>query len=239
MIKSTNYFTQLKKRTVGYVGDRGRRRIMADCQRMARVDLAETHRLNSDAGIPASGVKTTTTTLGAIRMTLEPRLSSNKSLTQIDTSAEMLEVIAQGLGNECRFAGQLPGNKWYSVAEHCIRLYQWGHFLNLELSSLRQIMLHDAAEALGFRDVPTYIKDTCPAYKAQEHKLMGQIFKFFSLPEDMRGLIKDMDKQLTTQEYYEFYHGQRMTIPGVMSPKYWERHKATTKWLRLARTLLS
>lgn len=108
----------------------------------------------------------------------------------------LAEDIATGLSNECRWGGQL--NDFYSVAQHSLMVgyvaEQLAHKAGLSDAVARMIglagHLHDAAEGLGFRDLPTPIKRFLPDYAAAEHDLLWAVMSKFmpdASPDVMHG----------------------------------------------------
>lgn len=72
------------------------------------------------------------------------------NLRDPDPEQIIIEDIATGLGNTCRFGGQIK--HWFSVAEHCIKV------AGMVPPEHRLIaLLHDAAEAY-LCDIPTPLK---------------------------------------------------------------------------------
>jgi len=105
---------------------------------------------------------------------------SGKLFYPLDPDPELIVVddIAHGLANQCRFAGQAV-RRYYSVAEHSYHVSR----ICLEEDALWGL-LHDAAEAyLG--DLPRPLKHAStlgPSYRRAEAKLMRAICERFDLP---------------------------------------------------------
>lgn len=111
-------------------------------------------------------------------------LVTGVQLNPFDPKPEQLspEAIATGLGNECRWGSQM--RRFYPVAQHCCLVQRVAVRLasekyNLFGSALRMVglaaHLHDAAEGLGFRDMPTPIKRHLPHYEAAEHHMLAAV----------------------------------------------------------------
>ena len=128
------------------------------------------------------------------------------------------EDIATGLSNECRWGGQLP--EFYSVAQHSTLVGKLAQMLafdaGLNADTARYIALvghlHDAAEGLGMRDLPTPIKRFIPEYEAVEHELLcGIMFKYVSrAPEEVFSAMTHVSVQ------------NRMYIEPVLHPLVWK-----------------
>ncbi len=102
-----------------------------------------------------------------------------------------LDDIALGLSNQCRYGGQMPRGKWYSVAQHCVLVS-----VIVELMVMKNVALspypprvtaalglfHDAAEAYLI-DVPRPAKKALdPVYSDLERVNMGAVAERFKLP---------------------------------------------------------
>ena len=99
--------------------------------------------------------------------------------------------IAHGLSLTCRFSGQC--NKFYSVAEHSVRLA-----LIVPKSMRSMALMHDAAEAY-LTDVSKLVKNNLPCYQEAEKKLLIVILDKYNVePESME--IKPYEYQLLAQE---------------------------------------
>lgn len=88
------------------------------------------------------------------------------------------EDLATGLSNECRWGGQMK--RFYSVAQHALYVGLHAQALATQAGLGSEVSrgigllghLHDAAEGLGLRDMPTPIKRFLPEYVAAEHELL-------------------------------------------------------------------
>jgi hypothetical protein len=96
-----------------------------------------------------------------------------------------IEDIAHGLSLQCRFNGHC--NKFYSVAEHCIRMACW----DLP-GDPKQRLFHDAAEAY-IGDIPSPIKQNLSEFEKIEENLLEIIFKKFKIQLYNKDIIKKAD----------------------------------------------
>lgn len=105
----------------------------------------------------------------------------------VDPQPDMINLldIAQGLANECRYAGQC---RWfYSVAQHSTLA---SHIVAPELAL--EALLHDAAEAY-IKDIPRPLKLLLPDYRAIEQRVDTVIRHAFGLPDRMSDTVKEAD----------------------------------------------
>ena len=75
--------------------------------------------------------------------------------------------IAQGLANECRYAGQ--ARHFYSVAQHA-----WLTSQIVDPEYALEALLHDASEAYC-KDIPRPLKELLPDYREIEARVDGTI----------------------------------------------------------------
>lgn len=126
---------------------------------------------------------------------------SGKYFTIRDPQPEMivLEDIAHGLSQLCRFVGQCE--KLYSVAEHSVHVVQDLRNRGLPVHVQRAGILHDAAEAyLG--DVSRPLKKSLISYSQYEKKAMRAIhekFKVIISPPEEREVIQSDIAVLRTE----------------------------------------
>ena len=100
--------------------------------------------------------------------------------------------IAQGLANECRYAGQ--SRVFYSVAQHCVIA---SHIVSPDHAI--EALLHDAAEAYC-KDIPKPLKRLLPDYQAVEARVDAAIREKFRLPATQSGQVKRADLILLATE---------------------------------------
>lgn len=103
-----------------------------------------------------------------------------------------IEDIAQGLSNECRFAGQI--DSFYSVAQHSVHVSQI-----VPPEYALEALLHDAAEAYC-RDLPTPLKALLPEYKAIEKTIQSVICDKWNLPTVISDVVHYADLTMLATE---------------------------------------
>lgn len=103
-----------------------------------------------------------------------------------------IEDIAHGLALKCRFNGQC--NKFYSVAEHCVRMSLW----DLPGSPEWRLM-HDAGEAY-LPDIPRPIKQNMEYFQLIENNILNIISSKFHLSPYNQNEIKKADEILLATE---------------------------------------
>lgn len=120
--------------------------------------------------------------------------ASGKKFDPVDPQPDMIDLvdIANGLSNECRFAGQC--RFFYSVAQHSVLVSQ-----NVPPENAWEALLHDAAEAY-IKDIPAPIKRLLPDYRALEEKIETAIRLRFGLPAIKSPVIKHADLVLLATE---------------------------------------
>lgn len=106
----------------------------------------------------------------------------------------VIEDVARGLANTCRFAGQLPRGVWYSVAEHSVHV---SHMVPPELAM--DGLLHDAVEAF-MGDMPSPLKQIVPEFGHIEERLYGAMAKRFCIQEFVPPLVKQADCRILLAE---------------------------------------
>jgi len=182
------------------------------------------------------------TVTGARIWPLEPECS------EIDWLA-----VAVGAANTCRFAGQLW--QFYSVAQHEILVserVEWlarqrGHTKDVVRYLAIQALVHDAAEGLGFGDLPSPIKrhPSQSGYRAAEKAMQTRIAFSFGHPPPRwqpawNALIKHADLELLLTESFclrgVVLSDADVAAPGVralpMRIKPLDPNAARRAWLR-------
>lgn len=103
-----------------------------------------------------------------------------------------IEDIAQGLSNECRFAGQI--SQFYSVAQHSVYVSQI-----VPPEYALEALLHDASEAYC-KDLPSPLKALLPEYKAIEKKVQKVICYKWDIPRTISGVVHYADLTMLATE---------------------------------------
>lgn len=98
-----------------------------------------------------------------------------------DPDSIRIEDIAHALSNMCRYAGHVP--KFYSVAEHCVKVSSWLKTLGKSVELQLKGLLHDASEAYCV-DIPSPLKhqpEIEAGYKFHELRAQAAIASHFRL----------------------------------------------------------
>jgi 5'-deoxynucleotidase YfbR-like HD superfamily hydrolase len=109
----------------------------------------------------------------------------------------MIEDVAHGLANTCRWAGQCE--RFYSVAEHSVLVSEIA--IGFELEAL----LHDAAEAF-MGDIVRPLKQLLPGYKEIETKVQEAILMRFGLRMPLPQEVKEADLRVCEAEKLQVMH---------------------------------
>ncbi|NEW96623.1 phosphohydrolase [Rhodopseudomonas sp. BR0G17] len=114
----------------------------------------------------------------------------------LDPRAEEISVldITAGLARECRFGGQCL--RFYSVAEHSVLMYRVATDRCWSARQRRAVLLHDASEGLGLRDIPRPIKGEFSNYKAIESRVMRVVAAKFDFDWPLDPSIKQLDNEI-------------------------------------------
>ncbi|MGY4167530.1 hypothetical protein [Bradyrhizobium sp. USDA 4529] len=106
----------------------------------------------------------------------------------------VIEDIAHGLANICRYSGQC--SRFYSVAEHSLLVSDVASGFELEA------LMHDAAEAfLG--DITRPLKQMLPDYKRIEKEVELAIFSRFGIPTPLPREVKQADLRVLAAEQHQ------------------------------------
>lgn len=145
---------------------------------------------------------------------------TGKRVNPLDLKPDDVDIvdIAHALSQICRYGGHC--HKFYSVAEHCIRVSQ------ITPDKLRlAALLHDAAEAyLG--DVIRPLKHTIPNLREIEERAQQVIYEVFGVSLSKGGytLIKELDNILIATEARDLmvnsaqWNNLPTPLPGTITP---------------------
>lgn len=111
----------------------------------------------------------------------------------------VVEDIAHALANQCRYSGHCE--RFYSVAEHSVRLAMVTYRRAHDLQTTRAALLHDASEAY-LHDLPRPLKrrPEFAFYREAEDRLQRRILREFGLPEELPVSVHALDKEFLGTE---------------------------------------
>lgn len=160
-------------------------------------------------GVPQRELQTRTDVLLMLDLTDRIELASGKFLNLRDPDPKDLTLndVAHGLSMTCRFSGQC--SRFYSVAEHCLRVSERLEELGYDVETQLAGLLHDAAE--GFvTDVPRPAKALLPDYAVLEERVLQAVLKSLGFEDlDVHGVaVKDVDNWMLAQEAHELMPSQ-------------------------------
>ncbi len=120
--------------------------------------------------------------------------STGKHFNFINISADDIDIndIAQGLSNECRFAGQI--SQFYSVAQHSVYVSQI-----VPPEYALEALLHDASEAYC-KDLPSPLKALLPEYKVIEKNVQKVICYKWDIPRAISDVVHYADLTMLATE---------------------------------------
>lgn len=124
-----------------------------------------------------------------------------------------IEDIAHALSQQCRFTGHV--RKFYSVAEHSVRVAEWLAAGGLSTWTVFTGLLHDASEAY-LSDIARPVKqqpEIRQFYEAAEERLMLAIAKKFGFNWPAGPIIKVADNVLLRSEQRDLMP-DRLRFPG-------------------------
>lgn len=124
------------------------------------------------------------------------RTGNHIDFKNLGASVFIIEDIARGLSNECRFAGQL--SNFYSVAQHSVYVSQL-----VPAEFALEALLHDATEAY-MKDIPSPLKAILPDYKMIEAMMNVLIRKQFKLPLIQSEVVHYADLVMLATERRDF-----------------------------------
>ena len=116
--------------------------------------------------------------------------------------------IAYGLCRESRYGGQVLNDAalMYSVCQHSV----YGCWRALAVTENDPVaglvlLLHDASEGVGMKDLPSPFKVIMPEYKAIEAKVMDAVWRKFNINiSDYEELLHRVDREILNMELFTF-----------------------------------
>jgi len=131
-----------------------------------------------------------------LRSDLTPLITSvGKRIPMLSLKASdiVIEDIAEGLSNDCRYSGQ---HGFYSVAEHAVLVSELAELMSSgDLDVIRAAFLHDASEAY-LKDIVSPLKVLCPGYLIIEEYFQEIISEAFNLKYDFNHpVVKSCDNE--------------------------------------------
>lgn len=108
--------------------------------------------------------------------------------------------LAVTLSRVQRFWGQCKES--YTVAQHCLSLVEQAEKDNMDKSTLKWLLSHEAYEGLTGLDVPSPIKHS-PAYKPYldaEEKCLALFAKKYDITSPVPEIVKTLDKRVIVTE---------------------------------------
>ena len=119
----------------------------------------------------------------------------------VEGSEVDIEDVAHSLSHQCRFMGH--SRVFYSIAEHCIRIWKQLREEGYPLSIQKWGLLHDAAEAYT-SDIPRplkhWIRHYCPAFDLLEERVERHVWDSFGLTGDLPLEVKIADARMLLTE---------------------------------------
>lgn len=122
--------------------------------------------------------------------------------------------VATALSRLCRYGGHTC--RFYSVAEHCIRLSRYVQAIGLDLTTQRVALLHDGEEAYA-RDIPTPLLSVgLPGGQLAEVEILGAVvraavFEAFGLDPELANyplrlpVVHELDLRIRANEVHELF----------------------------------
>lgn len=157
--------------------------------------------------------------------------------TKPDAKPILIDDIALGLSNTCRFGGQCK--QFYSVAEHC-----WLMSYLVDEAHAWDALMHDAAEAL-IGDIPKPLKMLLPDYQRLEREVEAAIADQFSVSLPLPDAVKHADlAMLAAEQKHVMKNGDDWQSAGGVEPpqvtfEFWRPYMARYKFLKRFNELLT
>jgi hypothetical protein len=126
---------------------------------------------------------------------------TGKNFEFLDPKPESVDVfdIANALSKSCRYVGHV--SDFYSVAEHCCHLYDFGYNGDQAFTKRdrRTLLMHDASEAY-LADIARPVKKILPDYQALEAKIEAMLSEKFDLEYPFPKWLKELDTRILLDE---------------------------------------
>lgn len=126
-----------------------------------------------------------------------------------DAAKVTLDDLAIPLANICRYAGQLPLGKWYSVAQHAVNTS-----LIVPKEHAFEALMHDTAEAMT-NDIVTPLKVAVPIFKELEVTIESSMARRFGFQYPMSPAVVLADKQMLGLEM-RYIRGQDTSQHAIL-----------------------
>lgn len=151
-----------------------------------------------------------------MRHALEMTLLSGKALHFDDPNACDVEIqdIAVPLANICRYAGQLPIGRWYSVAQHAVNTSSI-----VPVEHAYDALMHDTAEAFT-NDVVTPLKLAVPLFKEIEQRLETSMALKLGFTYPLSPAVVLADAQMLALELRHLRGQDPAGFPALVGIKY-------------------
>lgn len=143
-------------------------------------------------------------------------------IENISPSDIVLTDIAHHLASKSlnRYGGALPYDVYWSVADHCLALFDYGVANELSKEQLKSLLFHDASEYI-LGDVISALKQFLPDYKKIEYKIQTMIMEKYDISFNLiiNDITGDLDKRIVLDEarafFPQFYDVFIAQMPGV------------------------
>jgi hypothetical protein len=152
--------------------------------------------------------------------------------------------IALGLARESRYGGQVLDDKalMYSVCQHSV----YGCWRAMEVTGNDVIaglvlLLHDASEGLGMKDIPSPLKMVLPEYKAIEAKVMDAVWQKYGIHfPDYEDFMHRIDKEILHMELHTFRgHGDGPGLDHFDAHYIWSTNESAAAFTLMLNVLLN
>jgi len=148
------------------------------------------------------------------------------NLFNIDPATILIEDIAHGLSNNCRWNGHTQ--KFWSVAQHCCMMYDIA-----PVGRKLTFLMHDAEEAYWgdmIKPLKNIIQEKCPEIIEAMHKTRDLIFEKFGVPKESKD-SKDSDFEMLQWEFENIIKSSNAEfwLPERSKIEFLNRYNLSTK----------